>query len=108
LGGTPDKWLDYKTEYLSEKTAQDYAAIARRYLKPSLGHIPLILLKPDHISELHKEMRQKGLSPRSIQYAHRILSQSLKDAVKWEILSRNVCNSIKAPKSTAKESQNVG
>ncbi len=92
-----DKWLNYKAQYLSEKTAHDYAGIARRYLKPVLGHIPLILLKPDHVSELHKQMRQKGLSSRSIQYAHRVLSQAMKDAVKWEILGRNVCNSIKAP-----------
>src|SRR5262249_33715631 len=39
-----------------------------------------------------------GLSPRSIQHCHRILSQALRQAVRWRTLSRNPCDDVDPPR----------
>ncbi len=103
LGEHLDDWLRRKEARVALKTSEDYHDIIRCYLKPRLGNVPISKLTPRHVEELHRYMGNKGLSARSVQYTHRILSQALKYAVKMEILARNVCNVVDPPKLKRKE-----
>lgn len=105
VGQWLDKWHEVKARTVAPNTAQDYADLIRLYLKPLLGQIPLMALKPDHVEEMHKKMADNGLSARTIQYTHRVLSQALKNAVRREILSRNPCEHVCAP--TPKKHGNI-
>ena len=44
-----------------------------------------------------------GLSPRTVQYMHRILRQALQQAVRWQLLARNPADAVKPPKAERKE-----
>ncbi|NQT73585.1 MAG: site-specific integrase [Chloroflexi bacterium] len=96
-------WLQRKESKVSPKTILDYEGIIRRYLTPRLGHIPIGKLTPHHVEELHSYMAGEGLSARSVQYAHRVLSQALKHAVRMEMLGRNVCDVVDVPSIRRKE-----
>ena len=43
-------------------------------------------------------MLRRGLSPRSVQVAHRSLHGALKQAVAWELIGRNVLGAVRVPK----------
>ncbi|MCP4612682.1 MAG: site-specific integrase [Planctomycetes bacterium] len=99
-----DQWLrDYVETNTAPKTQEDYSAIIHRYINPSLGHIQLNKLTPQHVQTLYSSLLGKGLSARTVQYTHRVLSQALSHAVKWELLLRNVCDAIDAPRPRKKE-----
>ncbi len=94
-----DEWLERKkSSKVTQKTIIDYAGIINRYLKPNLGHIQIGKLTPRHIEDLHTLMVRQGLSARSVQYTHRVLSQALKRAVELELINRNVCDVIAPPR----------
>lgn len=82
LGDYLDEWLASKSD-LAERTHHDYGARLGRYVKPILGHRRLDQLQPPQIQSLYGGMSQRGLSPRSVEYVHRILKQALRDAVRW-------------------------
>ncbi|MBM3133063.1 MAG: site-specific integrase, partial [Chloroflexi bacterium] len=106
VGEFLDRWLDtYVKLNTSPKTYYDYAGMIRRYLKPALGQIPLTKLSPQAIQGLHAGMYEKGLSSRSVQYVHKTLKQSLKHAVKWGMVGRNVCDLVDSPRPRRKEMQ---
>ncbi len=99
-----DQWLrDYVETNTAPKTHADYSGIIRRYLKPHIGNVPLTKLTPQHVQGLYSVMLTKGLSARSVQYTHRVLSQSLSHAVKWGMLARNVCDAVDPPRPRKKE-----
>lgn len=104
VGEFLDQWIrEYAETTLRPRTVEGYTGNIRRYLKPKLGHIPLTKLTPHHIRELHAWMYDKGLSKTTVLHTHRILSEALKHAVKWEIISRNVCVAVDAPRPTEKK-----
>ena len=45
----------------------------------------------------------KGLSPRSVEHAHRVLSQSFKHPTGWGLTWRNPCDSVRPPRNVQKE-----
>jgi len=48
-------------------------------------------------------MIRKGLAPVTVSLAHRLLSQSLKQAVRWRILSMNPCSDVRPPRVERRE-----
>jgi integrase len=64
VGAYLDTWLAGKRR-LKPMTARSYATHIRLYLKPGIGHIRLVDLRDDHISELYVAMRKIGREPDS-------------------------------------------
>ena len=52
-----------------------------------------------------KERDGLGLEPRTVINTHRVLSGALKQAVKWRMLTQNVCQYVDLPKQQKKEMQ---
>ena len=48
-------------------------------------------------------MLGRGLSPRTVLHAHRILREALSHGLKWGLLVRNVCDAVDPPKPRRKE-----
>ncbi len=104
LGEHLVRWLsDYARTNTSPRTVQGYEGAIRRYLVPSLGHIPLIKLTPVHVQALYSEMLDRPLSPQTILHTHRILKQSLSHAIAWGLIIRNVCDAVHPPSPKRKE-----
>ena len=70
------------------------------YILPHLGHLRLNEMTPDAVQEVVTKLRNQGLSPRTIEYAHTVLHQALKRAVKLGLLVRDPTESTELPPAT--------
>ena len=104
LGEFLEQWLhSYAETNTSPRTVQGYRGVIHLYLTPYLGCIPLVKLNPQHVQGLYSDMLGRGLSPRTVLHAHRILREALGHAVKWGLIVRNVCEAVDPPKPRRKE-----
>jgi len=102
VGTWLDEWLRVyvvpraRDGELAQSTVGSYQGIVRRYLKPSLGAVELRRLTPEHITGLYLEMGTPkaeggyGVSVRTRELAHAVLSSALGKAVEIGRLSVNV------------------
>ena len=97
-----DKWLDHIRPQVTPKTYERYASIVRANIKPAIGTVKLAKLQPIQISTAYSAALTR-LAPRTIHHMHRVLSQALKQAVRWRMLLRNPCEDIDAPKIERRE-----
>jgi integrase len=109
---TLDEWLDtwlweYKRPKLRGVTLDSYEMLMRCHLKPSLGHLPLRDLRPEHVQHLYNEKRQQGLSARTVRYLHTILHGALTQAEKNQLVARNVVTLVEPPRKERKEMQTL-
>jgi len=96
------QWLEgYVKTNCSQRTLDGYQSIIETHLIPALGHFQLKQLQPQAIQAYYGKVVER-LSARSVQHHHRVLSQSLKYAVRQGILGRNVCELVAAPSSRKK------
>ncbi len=107
---TVGEWLDqwcksYAAMHVTPRTVESYHGIMKRHLVPALGALPLTQLKPHHLQGYYAQALSKGradgnggLSPRSVLYHHRILSEALSHAVKMGLLARNVADAVDPPR----------
>jgi len=97
-------WLkDYAEVNTSAKTAEGYKGKIQLYLIPKLGHLRLCKLTTQQVNRLYADMIAKPLSPQTVLHTHRILKLALGHAVKWGIMSRNVCDAVDPPRVYRKE-----
>jgi integrase len=89
---------------ISARTAQRYRELVENQIVPHIGAKVLQKLKPLDIEGWHSALRNGGrvrgggVSARTIGHAHRVLSKALADAVRNELVSRNVAREERAPK----------
>ena len=104
LGAWLDTWLiDYKKPRIRPVTFDTYTLLVRRHLKPSLGHIALRELRPEHVHRYQNEKGKQGLDARTIRLHHVVLSNALAQAEKNGLVTRNVCRLVVPPRHTRKE-----
>jgi len=99
-------WLETVIKHRVRKaTYLDYKDRVRLYITPAIGNVKLSNLKPKMIQVLYSEMIDKGLSARSVRYAHTILRNSLQQAVKWELINKNPADLVadELPKNKREE-----
>lgn len=99
-----DKWFEISAKQrLKERTYEDCVEYMKRYVRPLIGTKLLSKIKPLDIQAIYTQMSEKGLAPRTVRYAHAILSKALKQAVKWQILPFNPASMADLPKNRRKE-----
>jgi len=92
-----NNWLTgYVKTHCSLRTLDTVQSIVEHHLIPALGNIQLKHLHPQAIQAYYGKACEK-LSARSVHYHHRILSQSLKYAVRQGYLGRNPCELVDPP-----------
>ena len=78
-----DRWLkDSVQGSVRQSTYESYRRQARRYITPALGRMGLKTLTPAHVQALYREMQERGLSARTVEYTHAVLHRALKQAVR--------------------------
>jgi integrase len=97
-----DAWLRYWLDNIvahevKPRTLADYRSKVERYLIPNLGRYRLDQLTPPRIRELHRTMRENGLSITTLAHTHHMLAGSLDAAMREVGLARNVARNVKAP-----------
>jgi integrase len=92
-----NQWLDgYVKTNCSQRTLDGYRSIIDNHLIPGLGNIQLKQLNPQSIQAYYGKACEK-LSTRTVHHQHRVLSQSLKYAVRQGYLGRNPCELADPP-----------
>jgi integrase len=100
------QWLtDYAAVNVRPKTFEGYRERLEKHVIPALGSILLAQLKPAHIQEYIAKKLKEGLSANTVTGQYRILSEALTHAVRWDMVNRNVCQAVDAPRIEHKEMQ---
>lgn len=97
------KWLkEYVETNLKPTTIDGYRRNIEGHIIPCLGNIKLQKLKITDLDKFYSSKAENGridgkggLSPRSLIYIHRVLSEALNDAVRKQLISRNVAKDIR-------------
>ncbi len=108
-----ERWMkDYVQPNLSPRTAEGYNTIVTQHLIPKLGKITLTQLRPEHLQKYYSEMLERGcvdktggLSAQTVRHHHTALHKALQTAVEWGLLSRNVADAVKPPRTQRPEMQ---
>lgn len=91
------QWLTgYVKTNCSQRTLDGYQSIIETHLIPALGQIQLRQLQPPAIQTYYGKACET-LSPRTVHHQHRVLSQSLKYAVRQGYLGRNPAELVDPP-----------
>lgn len=92
-------WLhDYCMPSLSPRTVELYSYMNRVHITPAIGKYTLTELKPQQLQKMYSEKIASGLSPRTVQICHVVIHKALKTAVKINLVSRNVAESVDKPR----------
>ena len=99
-----DRWLrDSVQGSVQASTYKSYGQQVRCYLKPFLGRMKLSKLSPMHVQAMYREMQDRGLAARTVQYTHAVLHRALKQARRWGMVSRNVAEDVDPPQVKREE-----
>jgi integrase len=97
------RWVEHMRPLVSPKTHQRYGDLVRNNLTPALGATPVAKLNAMQISAAYSAMITHGLSALTVSHNHRLLSNALKHAVRWRILSVNPCDDVRPPRIERRE-----
>jgi integrase len=106
LAGLFDRVFDYLESIGRDaRTVERHRELARLHVVPYLGGVRLQQLAPVHLSELYARLlregrrdgRPGGLAPRTVGHVHRTVHRALRQAVRWQLLARNVASDLELP-----------
>jgi len=101
-----DRWLAAVRPTLRPSTFATYTTLVKQHLRPRLGSLSLRSLTAAHLNSLYAELLAsgrrdgKGLSPASVRYLHAVIRKALADAVRWNLVTRNVADAADPPRLT--------
>src|SRR5688572_6821823 len=85
-------------QILRPTTQKMYNGYIRVHIVPKIGRIKLKDLRPDHLQALYRQKLSEGLSKRTVQIIHGVIRRALNQAVSWQLIHRNVCSLVHAPR----------
>ncbi|MDX6200414.1 MAG: hypothetical protein QOJ79_3565 [Actinomycetota bacterium] len=101
------RWLPSITATIRPSTHYSYGRNMRLHVYPLLADVPLQRLEPSALNALYAQLLKDGrkdqaaggpLSAKSVRYVHDILNRALQDAMRWQLVSRNVARLATPPK----------
>ena len=94
-----NSWIEDEVRPTREpKTYESYESTVRLHIVPDLGRHQLAKLAPQHVRALLRRKEEAGLSPRTVQYTRTVLRIALHQAMRWDLVSRNVAALVEPPK----------
>jgi integrase len=102
-----EQWLPAARATVKPSTAELYATIIDIYVVPHIGGVRLQELRGSHLNRLYATLSTTGsrsrkpLAPKTIRNVHTLLHRACRDAVRWELVARNVTESADPPKVPA-------
>jgi integrase len=96
---TVERYLQYWLQEVAARrlrpsTVAGYEIVVRVHLTPAVGKKHLARLSPQDVCQLLTHKRQDGLSVRMVQYIHAVLRNALQNAVREELIGRNVAKLV--------------
>ena len=102
---TVEQWLDEIKAHDGTRpaTLTLYRDLVDRYVKPVIGRVRLDKLTPAHVQRLIAETRnaetsrKRAPSAATQRHVHKLIRNTLGDAFRLELVTRNVAAQVKAP-----------
>ncbi len=85
-----------------KRTVSNYKKLIK-YICADLGNIWLEKLTPQQVQAFYTKKLDKGLSSKVVHEIHGVLHLALKNAVRWGMVSRNVCDLVTPPRIVSRE-----
>jgi integrase len=77
----------------------------RLHVLPALGGIRLAKLSPADLQRLYADRLASGLGPTSVSHLHFVLHRALHQAMRWELVNRNVSEMVDPPRRKTPEAK---
>jgi integrase len=107
VGEYLERWVQFKeSDGTRIKTHTGYRMIVRLHLTPILGKIKLEKLRALDVEHALKSIRVK-VSTKEARRCRTFLSMALNQAVRWQIIPRNVCQNVRPPSLPASEQKEI-
>ena len=101
-----ENWLEnVQRPKVRISTYVKYQKLMNRYIIPDLGKISLQKLTPQRVQALYTKRFDAGLKPKTVMSIHGLLHKALDNAVKWNLIIRNVCDAVTPPRVPKTEKQ---
>jgi integrase len=84
-----------------------YRRTLHRHIFPAIGHVQLQKLSAQQVQAFYTRKLKDGMAPGSIWYMHAILHKAFDQAVRWKLLSRNVCDEVAPPRIPKRENKTL-
>ncbi|MFP5224479.1 MAG: tyrosine recombinase XerC [Actinomycetota bacterium] len=104
------QWIDHMRHRIRPTTFDRYEGVTRNHIIPSLGKTKLAKLKPMQIQSFEARLLESGrikglggLSARTVLHIHRVFSEALGQAVRWQLLAVNPALAVQPPRAKRPE-----
>lgn len=89
------EWINrHGTANLRPSTEASYRSHMKNHIFPCIGDVFLNQLSPAMLDDMYRQLAEKGLSPSSVKYAHRIMGVALEHARRYHYISSNPARDI--------------
>ena len=79
-------------------TYASYRGLVERHVVPALGHVQLQQLSADRLDRFYADLVAQGLATKTVRNIHVLLHRALTDAVRKNLVPRNVADAADPPK----------
>lgn len=107
-----EEWHQAIKPSLRRTTWVNYRNYLDAYVIPIIGGTAIQDLTPVRLNLLYAHLLEKGriktpggLAPKTVQNVHRMLHRALRDAVKWDMIPRNVAEDASPPRAPRRRPQ---
>jgi integrase len=98
------RWLNETMKgAVAPRTWTRYEQLMRVHAIPAIGKLPLEKVTPQHVQRLYADVSAKGAKPGTIVQVHAVLHKAFKQAVLWNLASRNPVEAVTRPKQRHEE-----
>ena len=84
------RWLEVRKTGIRPRTYESYEQVVRTHVLPSLERFRLAKLTPLDVSTWMNARLAAGVGARTVLYARTVLRAALNQALRWELVTRNV------------------
>ncbi len=90
-----DSFLEIIKPRVAEQTFNSYEMMLRVHIRPVIGEMKLPDIKNSQtVQKVYAKMQEKGLSARTVRYAHSVFSMALNKAVELGYIVSNPCKFV--------------
>jgi integrase len=98
-----ERWLETRSK-IADTTRANYKNAIERHINKRIGGLGLQKLTPLHVQSLYTDLQQSAGTD-VCRISHVVLSRALKQAVRWGMVPRNVCDAVERPKTVKADIQ---
>jgi integrase len=96
-----DRWLEEVVRVRNKpRTYELYRQIINTHIRPKIGSVLLMALRPDHVQALINSIKK---SPRTVRNVRAVLRRALNQAIRWRYIEYNAAALVEIPRAQKQE-----